>query len=175
MPKHATANERPESLLSLPSENEPGAVEVQRETTEAVTQRRVREVVRYEPALGSIPREKLTDPVIVQVLLDERDYWLGLVAERDESIAALEEEVKTLTQAQHNLDMRCALAEDGLRNATRTIWVEGALLAIGGGLFSAGISPHISWANLLVGLALVLVAILSGFYRWRNSAREGAR
>lgn len=164
-----------EPLTPLPSENDPAAVELHRETTETVVQRRIREVVRYEPATRSIPIERLRDPVLAQALLDERDYWREQCAEREESQTALLQQSTALKDKYHQLDKRCALAEDSLENANRTNWLEGVFFAVGGAFFGAGISPQVAWPQLLTGMLLMAVAIVSGMYRWRRSARKGAQ
>jgi hypothetical protein len=157
---------------TLPSENEPGAVEVQRETTELVVHRRIREVVRYEHAPRSISLDKLTDPALAQALLDERDYWRDVAAERDESNSAIQARMTGFVEKYHRLDKRCALAEESLANANRANWLEGVFFAIGGALFSAGLSSPTSWPLVLVGLLLLAVAVASGLHRARRSNAE---
>ncbi|XYH98580.1 hypothetical protein ACMHYB_02115 [Sorangium sp. So ce1128] len=164
---------QPDADAALPSEGEPVAVELHRETTETVLQRRVREVVRFQPAPKSIPIDKLRDPVLAQALLDERDFWREQTAERDESNLALQQSLSGLREQHHQLDKRCALAEEGLKEANRTIWLEVVFFTIGGALFGAGISPQVSWPFLTIGLLLIVAAMLSGLSRWRRHAQKG--
>jgi hypothetical protein len=165
----------------LPSESqasEPGAIEIRRETRETIVAKRIREtreVVRIESPSRSISIDKLADPALAQALLDERNYWRDIAAEREESITTLQQQVRGLTAAKHQLDKRSSLAEQELGNARRTAWLEGLFIAIGGALFGVSFAPNYHWALGAVGMGMMLIAALSGLLRSRSPKQEGQR
>jgi hypothetical protein len=158
-----------ETAMKPPAESQPnevGALEIRRETTETVFHKQVREVVRYEQPTASIPIDRLADPAIAQALLDERDYWRSISAEREQSVTDQAIQVRNLIDANHTLDKRAAVLESNLSNATRTGWLENIMFALGGVLMGAAWIGNLGLAA--IGLVLLVAAMASGYLRSRN-------
>lgn len=155
------------SRLSENLANEHGAFEIRRETTETIRHKQVREVVRYEKAVLSIPLGELANPAVAQALLDECNYWREQVAEKDESILELREQVHKLTSANHQLDKQTALLESHSTQNSRVSSLEAFLLALGGVFLGSGINSPNSPMIWIAGAGMMIVATVSTFCRAR--------
>ena len=159
----------------LPSEaqaDEPGAREIYRETQETTTTRRVREVVRFEPVDSSIPIEKLSDPVIAQVLLDERTHWMSEATELSESNRELTYQIRKRETLLAALNIELAIVKTKLKFGKRVTWLESLLFVVGGGLLVSPLGDA-HWCFGMIGGLLVAVATASSLLRSRDN-KNGA-
>jgi hypothetical protein len=162
--EQGTLTEQDAQRLSEDRINEPGAIEIQR-LTETVTHKRVSEVVRVQRPDIAISIDKLRDPAVAQAVLDERNYWREVSADKEDAIRQMKIVEQNLRTANSALDKRCALAENNLKHAGQNNLLEASLLALGGLLCGAALGKDVPDLVGYIGGGMMAIAVISAVLR----------